>query len=408
MLTRRMLLPLLAAGTAACGKDVSGDQDPAAGGGVIPGTRSDGPQTTLVVVFQRFAADWINMLVPAGDSAYAALRPNIAIANPLMLDGFFGLHPALEPFKAIYDAGDLGFVPATGWIPTDCRDRSHFFAQTIAESGARAGVSDGWLGRVMNFDSTYNNGLWAALAAEGSVPTSLQGFASAIALRDFASYTHGSVMGDAATALIESLAMTAGEPGGNVLRLAQSMRSVALTPPPVSTTVYPATTLGQGLKVAAQAIRGGLAPRVVTVTSDDDWDTHVNQVSRHNASLPNFAGAIRAFYDDLGNLMENVTLVTMTEFGRKVRDNLSGTDHGTASSMLVMGKRVNGGRILGPWPGLHDSALYQGEDLEPATDFRSVLGEILAHHLQVSEGTLESIFPGGYAQPGRWRGVMRA
>ena len=402
MLSRRVLLSLLAAGTAACDR-IPGNIPPSTT--AVP-TKTDVPPTTLVVVFQRFAADWINMLVPAGDSAYAARRPNLVVANPLPLDGYFGLHPSLSDLKPIFDAGELAFVAATGWIPTDSRDRSHFFAQTIAESGARAGVSDGWLGRVMQRDP-LSEGLWAALAAESSVPVSLQGFAPAIALRDFATYTHGSVMADSATALIETLALSAGEPGDTVLRLAKSMRAIAAAPPPVSSVVYPASNLGQGLRIAGQAIRGGLAPRVITVTSDDDWDTHVTQAQRHATSLPLFAGALRAFHEDLGPLMENVTLVTMTEFGRKAVENFGGTDHGTASSMMVMGRRVAGKRVYGQWPGLHESALYQGEDLEPTTDFRAVLGEILVQHLGADESALDSIFPGGYAARAGWRNFTR-
>jgi uncharacterized protein (DUF1501 family) len=192
-----------------------------------------------------------------------------------------------------------------------------------------------------------------------------------------------------------------------VLRLAQSMRTLQAAPPPASTVPYPTTTLGNGLKVAAQAIRGGLAPRVVTVTSDDDWDTHVTQAQRHEASLPDFAGALRAFHEDLGELMGSVTLVTMTEFGRKARENFGGTDHGTAASMLVLGKRVAGGRVYGQWPGLHDSALYQGEDLEPTTDYRSVLAELLVRHLGADEAQMDAIFPGGFGRSGHWRGFSR-
>jgi uncharacterized protein (DUF1501 family) len=358
-------------------------------------------------VFQRFAADWINMLVPAGDSAYGPLRPNLRIDNPLPLDGYFGLHPALGDLRTLYETGDLAFVAATGWIPKDHRDRSHFYAQTIAESGARAGVSDGWLGRVMQRDP-HNEGLFAALAAESSVPVSLQGFGNAIALRSFADYNHGSVMGDAATALIETMAIAAGDPGNTVLRLAQSMRTLVASPPPASAIAYPATTLGNGLMIAAQAIRGGLAPRIVTVTSDDDWDTHVTQAQRHEASLPNFAGAIRAFHEDLGELMNNVTLVTMTEFGRKARENFGGTDHGTGSSMLVMGKRVAGKQVYGQWPGLHDSALFEGEDLEPTTDYRSVLAELLVRHLGAPEADMDAIFPGGFGRSNHWRNFSRA
>lgn len=401
MMNRRLLLPFLAAATAAC----ESPSEPTAAPADSKDTLNATPDKTLVVVFQRFAADWINMLIPAGDPNYATLRPNIHIDSPLPLHSFYGLHPALAPLQPLYDAGSLGFVTATGWIPTDSRDRSHFFAQTIAESGARSGTRDGWLGRVMQRDPV-EAGLWAALAAERSVPISLQGYPEAIALADIATYTHGSVMAGQATALMEELAATAGAPGSTVLRLARSMRDIEANPPPASDASYPATTLGNGLKVAAQAIKAGLGPRVVTVTSDDDWDTHVNQLSRHEASLPNFAGALRAFHDDLGSAMSKVTLATMTEFGRKARENLSGTDHGTASSMLVMGGGVRGGQIYGQWPGLTASDLYQGEDLEPTTDFRSVLGEILGHHLGADPAALEQIFPGGYAQPTHWRGFM--
>jgi uncharacterized protein (DUF1501 family) len=415
MLTRRMLLPLLAAGTAGCSQGNNGHlasplaYDSSTGGAagspaVAQGAvASDAPPATLVVVFQRFAADWINMLVPAGDSAYAGLRPTLRVDSPLALDGFYGLNPALTDLEYLYSSGDLAFVAATGWIPTDSRDRSHFYAQSLAEAGARTGVSSGWLGRFLNGDTAYNADLWAALSAESAVPSSLQGFPNAIAIRDFAAYTHGSVMGDSATALLESLAEQSGDPGSTVLRLARSMRSVALAPPPVSSVIYPNSNLGQGLKVAAQAIHGGLAPRVITVTSDDDWDTHVNQANRHANSLPKFAGALRAFHEDLGPLMDRVTVVTMTEFGRKAVENLGGTDHGTGSSMLVMGRGVAGGQVYGQWPGLHASALYQGEDLEPTTDYRSVLGELLVRRMGVAESALDAIFPGGFAGSAHWR-----
>lgn len=417
MLTRRMLLPLLAAGATACSKQSA--QDSAATAALTPTVATPGvmgasstsktstAEGTLVVVFQRFAADWMNLLVPMADPGYVIARPNLQITNPLPLDGFFGLHPALIDLKTLFDAGTLGFVAATGWVPTDSRDRSHFFAQSIAESGARSGVDSGWLGRVMQRDSAYRDDIWAALAAEPSVPNSLQGYANAIAVRDFADYDHGSVMADAATGLQQALAEIAGAPGEPELRLARSIGALAAEPLPAPTVTYPGNSLGQGLKIAAQAIKGGLAPRVITITSDDDWDTHVNQLSRHNASLPAFAGAFKAFNDDMGELMSNVTVVTMTEFGRKAVENLGGTDHGTASSMLVMGGQVNGGKVYGQWPGMQASALYQGEDLEPTTDFRSVLGEIVVKRLGVAESELEAVFPGGYAASANWRRFHR-
>lgn len=357
---------------------------------------------TLVVVFQRFAADWINMLVPYGDPDYAVIRPGLKVTNPVVLDNFFGLNPGLNALKRLYDANRLGFVTATGWVPLDSRDRSHFYAQTLAEAGARAGVIGGWLGRAMT-RTPANSNVWNAIAAENTVPASLQGYPGAIAVRDFADLDHGSTMGIAATALIEAVAELAGPPGDTTRRLAQGMRALNETPPPAPTVSYPVTALGNGLRVAAQAIRAGMSPRVVTVNSEDDWDTHVTQAARHAVSLPNFANALTAFHDDLGTLMDNVTVVTMTEFGRKAKENFGGTDHGTASSMLVMGGRVAGGRVYGRWPGLSASALFQGEDLEPTTDFRAVLGEILVKRLGVSLSDIEQVFPGGYASQANWR-----
>lgn len=399
MLSRRLLLTLLAGGSAAgCARS-----EPVAGGPDPVG----GSDATLVVVFQRFAADWINMLVPAGDSAYAALRPTLRVERPLPLDGYYGLHPALSPLLPLYESGELAFVTATGWRPTDSRSRSHFYAQSLAEAGARRGIVDGWLGRSMKHEARRGDlGLWAALAAEAAVPQSLQGYADAIAIRDFSAFTHGSSMGDAATNLIDALATEAGDPGRPIRRLATGMREIAASPPPQSTAPYPDSVLGNGLRVAAQAIRGGLTPRIVTVTSDDDWDTHVAQASRHAQHLPRFAQALSAFREDVGPLMDRVVLVTMTEFGRKARENLGGTDHGTASSMLVMGGGVNGGRVHGDWPGLHASALYEGEDLEPTTDFRAVLGELLVRHLGFGGDALDGIFPGGYAAASGWRGLL--
>ncbi|MEC9408107.1 MAG: DUF1501 domain-containing protein [Pseudomonadota bacterium] len=360
---------------------------------------------TVVVVFQRFAADWINLLVPAGDPDYARLRSNVRIDDPLPLDGFFGLHPALAPLLPLYQSGSLGFVTATGWVPEALRDRSHFQAQQLAEAGGATGVDGGWLGRGMNALGPQAK-LWAGLAAESSAPVSLEGYNGTIALQDFSSYDHGSVAGVEATALIESLAEVAGPRGQALRSLAASMQAIQADPPASSAVVYPNTNLGRGLRTAAEAIRHGLAPQVITVTSDDDWDTHVNQLSRHEASLPNVASALRSFHDDLGEQMADVTLVTLTEFGRKAIENFSGTDHGTAFSMLLMGGRVNGGQVLGQWPGLAQAQLFQNEDLMPTTDFRSVLGEVWGRHCQADDATLERVLPGGYATRANWVGCL--
>ncbi len=366
-----------------------------------------GPNHTLVVVFQRFAADWINLLVPKGDPNYAALRPTLKISNGISLNSDFALSPHLASLKPIYDAGDLAFVAATGWLDEAGRSHSHFIAQSLMERAAATGVNNGWLARALSADPYANSSIWRAIAAEAAVPASLQGHPSTVAVKDFGSYSHGSAMGDKATAAIKQLANIAGVPGNVLRRLSESIEEVkqsgiaALTPH--NGAVYPNTRLGQGLKTAAQAIHGGYSPRVVTVTSDDDWDTHVSQTLRHANNVPNFANALAAFNRDLDVKMNEVTLVTMTEFGRTARESLDGTEHGSGSSMLVMSRRIAGAQVYGNWPGLGDNDMINGRDLRPTTDYRAVLSEILVQHLGLSETDLAGIFPTVHASSSNWR-----
>lgn len=389
MASRRLLLPFLAAGAAAL---------------AVQRVQAATTGKTLVLVFQRYAPDWINLLVPAGDPAYATLRPKLAIRNPLMLDDYFGLHPSLASLQPLFSAGDLAFVTATGWLDTAARDRSHLKAQLLAELGTPAQASSGWAARYLHAE-TKPVALWTALAAGRSIPSSLQGYPEALALSDFSDLEQTAAAGDTATQLALQLAGLAGVAGSTALRLAQMQQSVAGLDLPSSAS-YPDTELGRGLKLASQAIRAGLAPRLIAVNSSDDWDTHVKQSNRHQKALPGFAAALRSFHDELGSQMQDVLLVTMSEFGRKARESLGGTDHGTGSSMLLMGGGVRGGRVYGQWPGLQSEALYEGEDLMPTTDFRAVLGEILARHMSLDTALIETVFPGGYAGTEYWRGFL--
>lgn len=378
MLSRRALLTLSSGAAAA---------------GISAKSAASQATHTLVVVFQRFAADWLNLLVPAGDPAYGPARPNLAVNTPIPLDSFFGLHPQLAPLKPAYDAGDLAFIAATGWISPELIDRSHFYAQQIMEAGSAPASDGGWLTRFVQQDAAFPSGLWSALAAERSVPNSLQGTSHAIAVADFNRYQHFSVMGDAATNAARDLGVLAEENGQTLVTLCDSLVDAKQNGYGAPTdATYPATRLGGGLQVAAQAIKRGLAPRVITVTSDDDWDTHVNQAARHERSLPSFAQALASFYDDLGDHLNDVTVVTMTEFGRRVRESAGGTDHGTGSSMMVMSRRIAGAQVYGTWPGLASDQLWRGQDLRPTTDYRTVLSEILSQHMGLADTSLEGVF----------------
>lgn len=294
----------------------------------------------LVAVFQRGGMDGLNVVVPFGEKRYYELRPTIAVSKPdgteasaIDLDGFFGLHPSLAPLLPIYRAGHLAIVNAAGSPdPT----RSHFDAQDFMESGT-PGVTEtsGWLNRVL-LPRSGPVSPTRTVSIGDTLPLALRGDNHAVAIR----FDRSSNGAD-----------------------------------------YTGTRFGQSMAQIARMIKGGMGVEVAFLEMGG-WDTHANEPGRLPALLSDFSRNLSAFHRDLGDLMADVILVTMSEFGRTAKENEEhGTDHGHANVMFVMGGDVNGGRIYGEWPGLEPEQLYQGRDLDLTTDFRDVLAEIVAHHL---------------------------
>jgi len=393
---------------------------------------------TLVCIFQRGAVDGISMIVPWGDPAYGGLRRLTAIPAPgrgdrgsaLDLDGFFGFHPSMAPLLDLFRDGSLAAIHAVGSPSTT---RSHFDAQDFMESGTPGVKStpDGWLNRLLQQTGepchdcpgrTLADPRAHALdhargeqrpvpalrgvAAGPVLPRSLRGEHPALSVPDLSRFSgvenrgalrqmYAPTGGDAVTA--------AGEEAFAAMEVLGKLDPGGYRPAPGA--VYPGTPFGRSMAQVAQLIKAEVGVEVAFADLGG-WDTHVAQGGVQGIlarRLEDMARGIRAFHDDLGARMEDVVVLTMSEFGRTARENGSGgTDHGHGSGMLVMGGGVHGGRVLGEWPGLGPDQLHQGRDLAVTTDFRDLFGEVALGHLGARDP--EGLFPGHLLAP---PGILR-
>jgi len=388
--------------------------------------QTSGRKKVLVAVFQRGAADGLNIVVPFGDKNYYALRPSISVHPPgrvkpgessedcaIDLDGFFGLNPALAPLAPLYTGGHLAVVHAVGSPdPT----RSHFDAQDYMESGTpgRKGTEGGWMNRALPAEAGRISPV-RAISLGTNLPRMLRGQNPAVAIQDL----RGFQVSDAGAASVfetmydgasDTVLQGAGRETFKAVRLLDSIQKQPYSPANAAT--YPGGRFGQSLQQIARLIKADVGVEVAFLDIGG-WDHHVNEVGPRPSvgQLPNllrgFGQSLAAFWQDMGERMEDVALVTMSEFGRTARENGNrGTDHGHANVMFVMGGDVRGGKVYGDWPGLAPEQLFQGRDLNLTTDFRDVLGELVSRHM--GNPSLQAIFPGYAADPRRFRGLIRA
>lgn len=364
----------------------------------------------LVAIFQRGAVDGLNVIVPFGERRYYEMRPGIAIPRPnrtpesaIDLNGLFGLHPALAPLKPLYDGGHLAIVDAVGSPdPT----RSHFDAQDYMESGTPGykGQSDGWMNRALGVDRAQASPL-RAVSMGATLPRSLRGRNDAVAMNNLDDFVVKDLQSFGTfesmyASTVDTVLHGAGRETFDAIKLIQSVQKRPYVP--ANAAKYPKGRFGQSMQQIARLIKGDVGLEVA-FADIGGWDTHVNEVGAKPTvgqlanNLSDFGGALAAFYQDLGDRMEDVTLVTMSEFGRTAKENGDrGTDHGHANVMFVLGGDIRGGSIYGDWPGLEPEQLYEGRDLNLTTDFRDVLAELVAHHL--GNHNLSAVFP-GYTRP---------
>jgi uncharacterized protein (DUF1501 family) len=369
----------------------------------------------LVVIFQRGAADGLNIVVPHAERAYYAMRPSINIPRNAVidLDGFFGLHPSLSPFQPLWQQRHLAIVHAAGSPdPT----RSHFDAQDFMESGTPGvkATEDGWLNRTLHSlpqSASTDQSAFRAIALGPSLPRILSGSERAVAvnnINDFGVGGNSPKPTPNATTFdamyehsVDSVLHSTGEETFDAVKMLRAADPAKYKP--AAGADYPNGRFGDSLKQLAQLIKANLGVQVA-FADIGGWDHHVNEGSTQGQIanvLHEFSQSLAAFWTDLGDLAEDTVVVTMSEFGRTARENGNrGTDHGHANVMFVMGGPVKGGKVYGRWPGLDQSQLYEGRDLAVTTDFRQVLGEAVYKHL--GNKSLNQVFPGFDNQPGKF------
>jgi uncharacterized protein (DUF1501 family) len=380
-------------------------------------TSSTQHKKILVAIFQRGAADGLNVVVPFGDSAYYALRPTLAIPKPanaadsaIDLNGFFGLHPSLASLKPIYDSKALAIVHATGSPdPT----RSHFDAQDFMEAGTPGlkATSDGWLNRALAPQPSVISPL-RAIALGSSLPRTLRGKNPAIAVNNIIDFQ---VKDPASSQMFESMYEHSadtmlhgtGKDTFEAVRMLQAIQKQSYTP--AGGAAYPGGRFGQSMQQIARMIKANVGVEVA-FADIGGWDTHFNQMGQKASQgtlanqLTELGNGLAAFYKDLGDRMSDVAVVTMSEFGRTAKENgTRGTDHGHGNVMFVMGGDIKGG-IHGEWPGLQPEQLYENRDLNVTTDFRDVLSELVSSHL--GNRQVGAVFPGYEADAKKYRGLI--
>lgn len=360
---------------------------------------------TLVVLFLRGGFDGLSAIVPVTDADYYSLRPTIGIpaASTVALTSTFGLHPALAPLKPLWDKGTFGVVHAAGLTAPN---RSHFSAmEEIERAAPGSSIRTGWLDRTLGLDPmTVDEAPFRATSLGSRSPRSLAGPEPEVSMPELADFklsgadtpANRTKWATALRALHSDATTSVAAPALTTLgALDAAAALVAQTYAPSAT--YPDTDLGHSLRDAARLIKSDQQVAVVTVDVGD-WDMHsglgtVGSGWMHD-KLTELGQVLASFMQDLGPKAADVTLVTMSEFGRRSQENASaGVDHGWGNAMMLLGGGVKGGQVYGTWPGLSPSNLYDG-DLRATTDYRSVLADILVNRCGATLAEAKSVFPG--------------
>lgn len=355
--------------------------------------KADGNQADILIyIFQRGAADGLNLVVPYGDTNYYANRPNLAIPAPgsgegsaIDLDGFFGLNPDLSTLLPIYDMGDLAMIHACG---SQDSTHSHFETQAFIDRGIfDNNIETGWLSRYANSYSNETETAFKSVAMSAAIPPSLAGGEKVVALNSIDGFKILAPESESELISSQLLDLFSGE--NSLDKAAQATFSAVDIISQLSSedfpvengAQYPDSNFGNKLKDLAILIKSGVGIELASVDIGG-WDTHDNQATALSGLAQDYANSIAAFYYDMGQLMDNTSVITITEFGRRATENGSGgTDHGTGNVSFVMGGGVNGGQVYTDWPGLAAGDLVGPGDLAATTDYRTVVAECLDKRL---------------------------
>ena len=371
--------------------------------GLIPGeVAARSPESkTLVVVFLRGGNDGVNTIIPYGDDEYYNLRPRISIreSDVIKLSGsdILGLHPRLEPLKEIYDAGHLAIFPAAH---NDYLNRSHFESQDMLESGLSSITSDGWLNRFLK-NNTGDNNLLRAVSLTSNLAKVFQGPYSVSNFADLGNFKSSipenmllgwsslyAAFNSGSTPLSTLISGSADSLFKDLNKINEINSVDYIVENGAEYPMYNSTA--NKFRDAARLIKNS---DIEVIGLDiGGYDTHTNQRNRQDGLHGTLAGSMKAFYKDLGpERMKNVTMLVYTEFGRTAKENASaGTDHGNATSYMVMGGNINGG-LYGAWPGLAASQMENGRYLKHSVDCGDIISELLVKFL--GAGDINNIFP---------------
>jgi uncharacterized protein (DUF1501 family) len=375
----------------------------------------------MVVLFQRGAMDGLNVVVPFGERNYYQMRPTIAIPEPrrggneaaIDLDGFFGLHPSLQPLQPLFQKGHLAVVQAVGSPdPT----RSHFDAQDFMESGTPGlkSTDNGWLNRALQVMPEEKTSPFRAVAFGPYLPRTLQGSAPAVAIPDLKQFKMNgpqqTVEGGFEAMYAQTVDRALRGVGAETFEAIDQLKKINPEAYQAENGAqYPKGRFGQSLMEIAELFKADIGLEVAFLDSGG-WDHHVNEggvQGQLSNLLRDLGQGIAAFHQDMGDRMNDVVFVSMSEFGRTARENGNhGTDHGHANCMFLIGGAVKGGKVYTRWPGMGESQLYQGRDLAVTTDYRSVLGEVISRHL--GNHDLKAVFPGYANDPQKFLGLVKA
>lgn len=404
---------------------------------VTVGPQGNKGHDALIVLFLRGGADGLNVIVPHGDDDYYRLRPTLALPKPgnkteaasaraVDLDGFFGLHPALAPLYPLYKEGKFAPIHAIG---SGDQTRSHFEAMATMERGLaqESGSASGWIARHLATTESERNSPLRAVAVADTMPDSLRGATNAVALLNLNDFrlklpasekpARAAEIAQSLRALYKSEEAENREEGTGMSALPDTRHPAPDTLHPAGSATldaldavkrldpanyrpafganYPVSDIGNGLRQVACLVKGQVGLEVAFLEMGG-WDTHVAQgrdAGIMSGNLGNLGKALAAFAADLGPDLNRVTLIVMTEFGRRAYENFSlGTDHGRGSVMLTLGGNVNGGKVHGEWPGLAQTKLEGPGDLRVTTDYRDILAEALTR--RIGNPHTEAVFSG--------------
>lgn len=362
----------------------------------------------LICIFQRGAMDGLMAVTPFTDEHLKTARPNLFMSaakgnqSLIDLDGRFGLHPSLRSFEELFKDKRLAIVHGMG---SPNSTRSHFDAQDYMESGTpfSKNTTSGWLNRAAGLLG-HDASPFQAVSLTSAMPRILYGEHSAIAIKDLDDFkvqggTNKINSSMAARSFEElydetssQLLKETGKESFDAVRMLQ--QTDIKNYKPANGVTYPNSSLGNSLKQIAQLIKMDVGVEIAFAESGG-WDTHFNQGTYSGPfarNLNDLSESIVALWNDLSSYQDNVTIMTMTEFGRTVKQNgTGGTDHGRASCSFIIGNQVNGGKVHGIVKPLAKENLDEGRDLAVTTDFRSVFSEVAQRHLQIKDG--KSLFP---------------